>query len=191
MDKIQLKLKGVSDIYGKENIGVLMLCNLSETLGISILCPKLIKDEVGGRMRKTNLHSLHAIDVLLIYVDRDMLKDHYVLFKSIHNGKYIAELACDDCGEITYDMLGEEAVILAMAAGIPMYITRDLMAKQATPLLHGTGAMALPYNALTEDMLLDVMNTAVEREQYEMASMIRNELNARERADIDQDMESL
>ena len=39
--------------------------------------------------------------------------------------------------------------------------------------------MAIPYNALTDKMLEDALEKAIELERYEMASTIRDELKRR------------
>lgn len=61
----------------------------------------------------------------------------------------------------------------------PLYATMQLMKRQAVPATNGGISMALPYNALSDKMLQDAMQSAVEQEKYEMASAIRDELRKR------------
>ena len=62
---------------------------------------------------------------------------------------------------------------------MPLYATSKIVKDQAMPVAPGNVAMSLPYNALSDNMLLDAMKSAIDMEKYEMASTIRDELKKR------------
>ena len=76
-------------------------------------------------------------------------------------------------------MRASDAILLHVISHIPLFASLQLMKRQAVPVMPGTAAMAIPYNALTDKMLEDALKKAIELERYEMASTIRDELKRR------------
>lgn len=60
-----------------------------------------------------------------------------------------------------------------------MFMEEKLFIRQGVPYESGKSKVALPLNALTSEMLEDALRKAIENENYELASNLRDELNRR------------
>ena len=67
---------------------------------------------------------------------------------------------------------------MALTYGCPIYIRSQLFEQQYVREL-GEGVVSFPINALSLELLEDVLRTAVENENYELASQIRDEIKRR------------
>jgi bifunctional DNase/RNase len=72
-----------------------------------------------------------------------------------------------------------DAVLLAYIARLPIYVDSQLMEKQSTPYEKEARNVVIPMNTLSNKMLLDAFDKAVEEEKYELASRLRDEIRRR------------
>ena len=61
-----------------------------------------------------------------------------------------------------------------------------LFNRQSVHNMGGQNKMALPLNALSPDMLRRALKQAIEDENYELASMLRDEMKQREKRNLDE-----
>lgn len=75
-----------------------------------------------------------------------------------------------------------QGVALAMRLGTPIYIDRELF-----EALHKTqvrkGQVAVPISSMSNDLLEQALRLAVDNEQFELASKLRDEINERNKQD--------
>ena len=62
---------------------------------------------------------------------------------------------------------------------------QNLMKKQSVAFKKDSKGMSIPLNTLTDDMLRKALNKAIEEENYEMASHLRDEMKRRNLLDTD------
>ena len=72
------------------------------------------------------------------------------------------------------------AVVAAMENHVSIWIKDEQFSRQ-TQMPHDEGAMALPIGGMNDMLLTDVMQAAVEQDNFELAQMIRDELTHRQR----------
>lgn len=109
-------------------------------------------------------------------------------------GIYYSELVLftEDRGEIRLDARTSDAVALALRAGAPIFVDREVLEKTAIPVQQDDeedGARGDKYAApqeaemscpgMTEEELTRLMDEAVKNEDYENASRYRDMLKAR------------
>ena len=168
----------VSAIIGNPEVGVIVLCDEKETVQIAIVCDGLMRQEFMLRLSKEKVCNTLLPEVLVNVLTTQVDFKFEIVINDIIDGVYKAMLINTE----TYQPLSlraSDAVLLHHISKAPLYATTQLLKRQAVPILKGTQSMALPYNALSDDMLLDAMQRAVEVEQYEAASTIRDELKKR------------
>ena len=102
-----------------------------------------------------------------------------IVIHGVAAGQYQAVLSSDDISQ-PVPIRAADAVLLSMAADIPIYMDEQLMARQSVAYHAGETGVALPVNILSRDMLQKALNQAVEEENYELASHLRDEMNKRE-----------
>ncbi|GAB6958936.1 hypothetical protein JCM15754A_02710 [Prevotella aurantiaca JCM 15754] len=178
MNKVQVFFKGLTEIVGGSKMGLLVLTNQSEDKQIAIVCDKAMAHELNIRIGQNSLrHKL--LPEVLCWINPDMDTDHYeILFNSISDGQYKVVLI----NKLTFEMTpirASDAILLAQIAQLEMFMEEKLFIRQGVPYESGKSKVALPLNALTSEMLEDALRKAIENENYELASNLRDELNRR------------
>lgn len=177
-DKVQLEFRGISEIIGNSEIGIIVLFDKAETMQIAIVCDELMKRELQLRVKKKK-----ECNTMLPEILSNMLTLQYgckfqIIINDIVDGIYRAMIVNTETLQ-PVSLRAADAVMLHLITKAPLYATMRLMRRQAVPVVPGSPTMALPYNALSDSMLKHAMESAVEQEKYEMASTIRDELRKR------------
>ena len=178
MNKVQVFLKGLTEIVGGSKMGLLVLTNQMEDKQIAIVCDKAMAHELNIRIGQNSLrHKL--LPEVLCWINPDMDTEHYeILFNSIEDGQYKVVLV----NKLTFEMTpirASDAILLAQIAQLEIFMEERLFMRQSVPYELGKSKVALPLNALTSEMLEEALQRAIENENYELASNFRDELNRR------------
>lgn len=72
-----------------------------------------------------------------------------------------------------------DAVLLSYISDIPLYIEKEMMYRQSVAYRKNAGDMPLPINTISNDMLDKAMQKAINDENYELASLLRDERQRR------------
>lgn len=103
---------------------------------------------------------------------------------AIKDGAFFSRVVAERDGEeqVVDFCQAPDGLIMATAAGCPILIEEELLEAQ---YMHptGTNSFALNINTLSRQMLEDALKHAVETENYEAASHLRDELAKRTPAD--------
>ena len=106
-----------------------------------------------------------------------------VIYKA-KDGVFYSYLYFDKEGEeIKIDARTSDAVALAMRYNCPMYTTKDIMDIEH---LHdmGEGKFSVPITSVSLEMLEEALQAAIEKEEYELASQLRDEIRKRKENEI-------
>lgn len=79
-----------------------------------------------------------------------------------------------------YSLPQDEAVLLALAAGLEIFTNMEVLQKFTTPFRKDVMSVALPIVGLPDSLLKKAPEKAVEEENYEGASFIRDEMKRRQ-----------
>ena len=80
--------------------------------------------------------------------------------------------------EFKLDARTSDAVAMALRFGCPMYTTEEIMEREHLHDL-GEGKFSVPITSVSVEMLEDALQKAIEKEDYETASQLRDELRKR------------
>lgn len=177
-DNIQMKVYAISEIIGNKDVGIIVLTNIEGTMHIAVVCDNLIKQELQLRLKKEKKCSRMLPEVMFNIINQRFGCDYEIIIDEIADGEYYA-VVVDKYYEQSYKMRATDAILLHLISRMPLYATSKIVKEQAMPVAPGNVAMSLPYNALSDNMLLDAMKSAIDMEKYEMASTIRDELKKR------------
>ena len=72
-----------------------------------------------------------------------------------------------------------DAILLSFISNIPLFIEEKLMKRQSVPYRRSSEGVAMPLNAISNKMLQEALDKAVEDENYELASHLRDEMRRR------------
>ncbi|MBQ7421897.1 MAG: bifunctional nuclease family protein [Prevotella sp.] len=178
MNKIRLVFRGISEIIGGLELGLLVLTDQTETRQITVVCDRQMEYQFGLRLGNAPIADKLLPEVLCQAIKLMGPMDFEVLIKDIVNGQYQAVLV----NRSTFDMIPirvSDAVLLSYISRIPIYIEQGLMMRQSVPFDGNAQGMSIPVNALNDEMLQQALDKAVEEENYELASHLRDEIKRR------------
>lgn len=96
----------------------------------------------------------------------------------VEDGDFKAEVYLNQNGEdLVSEMSAGNAVILALSYRSPIYVKASLL--QETMVGNHGSSFSFSLNSLGKSLLQKALEDAVEREQYEIASLLRDELKKR------------
>lgn len=181
MNKIKLVFRGISEIIGDTEMGIIVLTDTSSVRQLSIVCDKHMEEEFSLRIAKTPVANKLLPEVLCHTLwSMDAISQFEVIITDIIDGQYRASLV----NTATMDMTAiraSDGVLLSYISDIPLYIEEKLMMRQSVPFREDARGMSIPVNSISEEMLQQALDRAVSEENYELASYLRDEMKRRNR----------
>ena len=102
------------------------------------------------------------------------------LITDIVDGQYKVYVFNADTLDYT-PIRASDAVLLSMVADIPIFISETLMRQQSVEYTGKKTGVTVPINAISIPMLEESLKKAIDSENYEMASKLRDEINKRKK----------
>lgn len=180
MARIQLIFQQATEVVGSDNEGLLILTDPFQERQLAIPCDGNELKEFKARIGKRTGQSNKLIDVLMKVIRWQTDLDLEIVVNGLVKGKYTAILSNID----TLDQVAINAadgVLLSYISNdkIPVYIDESLFLRQSSPYDVRMKGVALPVNTLTMGMLRKALDKAVNDENYELASQLRDEIERR------------
>lgn len=176
--KVRLKFRGLSEIVGTEDVGLLVLVDEDGTRQLTITCDSTMLYQFKIRFQHVSVAGKLLPEVLWQALGSQDTSAYQILITDLMEGQYRAVLHHTG----TLDMIAiraSDAVLLSYISGLPIYIDADLMQKQSVPYKENQSGLAIPVNTITDDMLNRALEKAIEDENYELASHLRDEKRRR------------
>ena len=179
-----------------ENLVELKIHDMSTTLYPADAYALVLEEVVGGRKLPIIIgqQEAQAIKVMMMKYQppRPLTHDLFqtltmhlgatlkqiVIYKA-KDGVFYSYLYFDKEGEeIKIDARTSDAVALALRYKCPMYTTKSIMDSEH---LHdmGQGKFSVPISSVSLQMLEEALQSAIEKEEYEQASQLRDEIRKR------------
>ena len=186
MTKERLIFKGVSEIVGTEDLGLLILTDEAKERQITIVCDKAMAVQLELRIKKIPITRIMLPEVLCRMLKNNGGLDYELLIDNIIDGQYRTILYDKE----TMDPLlirASDAVLLSIVANIPLYIEAGLMRRQSVMNNENAKGVSLPVNTISDEMLQAALDKAIADENYELASHLRDEKKRRTKKDDNHD----
>lgn len=199
MDKIKLNVLGLS--YSQANSGAyaLVLAEESGERRIPIIIGSVEAQSIAIQLEGLTPPRPLTHDLFVSMADAFSLKVEEVYIYKLHEGVFYSELVCNDGkNRIRIDSRTSDAVSLALRFHCPIFTSKEIIDK-AGIILEGDSAKKeestseVPYSTDPEKSTsdsgftnLDItelkarLKEAIDSEDYELASLLRDELNKRE-----------
>jgi len=175
---VQLWFDSVSEIVGSDDLGLIMLADETKQRQLSIVCEKTMAVQLEIRAKKMPFARTLLPEVMARVVAEQTDVQLVILFCGIEEGQYRVLLINQKTQE-SLVIRASDAVLLSKAGNIPLYIESWLMDRQSVPYSLQQRGVVLPVNTLSNEMLENALMKAVEDENYELASQLRDERNRR------------
>lgn len=180
MNKIRLVLKGVSEIVGDDNLGLLILTDIAQTRQLSIICDKQMEYQFGLRMSKAPVANIMLPEVMAQVISRQTTLNIEMQIYDIVDGQYQASLVNNDTLQ-TVPIRASDAILFSLVSHCPLYIEERLMMRQSVPYSTNSPGMAIPVNSISNSMLQSALKKAIQEENYELASHLHEEMQRRKK----------
>ena len=164
--KIKLHYKSISEVVGVDEVGLITLLDDLEQRQLNIVCDKFVVNQI------------LLPEALLSLFQPEQEPPFEIFISAIDGGEYIAELRMGQTDHVV-KLRATDAVLLSVITQQPILIDDQLMIFQSVPYQAHSKSMALPINTLTSKMIKKSLEKAIEEENYELASQLRDELNSR------------
>lgn len=186
MKRVRLNFKGVSEIVGTEEVGLLILLDEGEQNQLSITCDRLMLEQFMVRMSHVPVSDKMLPEILWQTI-RTIGNFHFeIIVNDIVDGQYKVFLRNVDTRDEIY-MRASDAVLLSYISDVPIYIDARLMSQQSVPYRKEAKGLSLPVNSLTDEMIVSALDKAIHNEDYELASSLRDEIQRRKKQKGDTD----
>ena len=173
MKRTLLRFENLQQVVGGEGMAVIVLTDLERRNALSVVCDDAMAQQL--QMRVTNPKVCYNMlpETLL-----SLLTSSYeMMICGLFEGQYQVVMM-DDIGN-SLPLRISDAVLLSLISDIPLYIENHLMERQCFPYDEKSQSIAIPINTMDLLRLKSALDHAVENENYELASQIRDEINKR------------
>lgn len=178
MNKERLIFKGVSEIVGTEDLGLLILTDEAKVRQITIVCDKAMAVQLELRVKKIPITKIMLPEVLCSLLKQNTEMDFEIIIDDIVDGQYRTILYNKSTAEPTL-IRASDGVLLSLVGNIPLFIETGLMRRQSVMYRENSKGVSLPVNTISDKMLQAALDKAIADENYELASHLRDEKKRR------------
>ena len=175
---IILKFQFVTDILGTDDVKMIVLSDEDNAKQFIMICDDTMAKEINLRLHRVPVKDMMLPEVLYRIIQAEGEHHFHLVIGKLDNGNYLARLIDNDTNS-TYTLRASDALLFSIVSGLPLHINRKLFMMQSSPFTPDGGKMGVPLNSLNIPMLEKALKEAVDREEYDMASFIRDELKRR------------
>lgn len=175
MERVQLKYHALQKLAGATDMSVILLTDVAQRRLISVICDETTVQQFNARINN-EMSRILLPEALLQVADAKL----EMLVVGLYDGQYQVMLSNTKTGASTRVRMSD-AVLLSAISDTPLYIEARLMEKQSMPFDAKSVQVAIPINSMDKKSLQAALEHAVEEENYELASHIRDEINSREK----------
>lgn len=178
--RVRLYYKNVSEIMGKSEIGLLVLVDEDMQRQLTIPCDRGVVENVLAHYDptiKTSNRLPEALWQMIRFLSDDLFE---IILVDVVDGTYKTLLYNVNTYDTVMIDIGD-AVLLSVIGDLPIYAEQKLMQRQSVPYTEGDSKVAIPVNAISKEMIEEALEKAIEEENYELASQLRDELQRRKK----------
>lgn len=173
MKRTLLRFENVQQLVGGEGMAVIILTDEERKRALSVVCDEPMSQQLQMRIANQKACRNMLPETLL-----GLLPESYeMLVCGLLDGQYQVMLMNGIGDSVRLRM--SDAVLLSLISNIPLYIEDNLMERQCTPFDERAQKIAIPINTMDLSRLQSALADAVENENYELASQLRDEINKR------------
>ena len=178
MSLVRLVFKQVAEIVATKEVGLVVLTTEDGSRQLSIIADKNMVFQLGLRQSKVEIREKLLPEVLWQVITRNLDMRYQIVINDLVDGQYKTLLYMPDILQ-AIPIRASDAVLLSLISGVPIFIEENLLLRQGVPYKEGEPGVAVPVNILSSEMLKKALDKALDEEDYEKASELRDELRRR------------
>ncbi|MBQ8097381.1 MAG: bifunctional nuclease family protein [Prevotella sp.] len=175
MKRTLLRFENIRQIVGTDELSVVLLTDLEQRRTLSVVCDHDMTKQMMMRLNGKR----EVCRTLLPEVLVKLLPSTYeMMIVGIYDGQYQVMLMDTQSGESQRIRISD-AILLSLISKVPLYIEDRLMERQSVPFDEHASGVSIPINTMDTARLKLALKSAVEDENYELASQLRDEIKRR------------
>jgi len=193
MDKIRLEIIGMSYSQSQSGAYALILGEKDGKRRLPIIIGGFEAQSIAIELEKIKTPRPLTHDLFKTFAESFEISISEVIINKFSEGVFYAKLVCSDGkNEHEVDSRTSDAIALALRFGCPVYTYESIMvaagilmeeeaelAKPEEPMPENDPVEQVSFTDATPEELNEMLQGAIENEEYEKASKIRDELNKR------------
>jgi hypothetical protein len=160
---------------GADELSVIVLTDEERRRALSVVCDGPMTHQFVMRFHLPAISKTFLPEALLELMDIN----HEMTIYGIHNGQYQVVLADRSYERSVRIRMSDAVLLMVINHDIPLYIEETLMQRQCVPFDPEATGIAIPINTMDSQRLDEALRHAIEVENYELASHLRDEINRR------------
>lgn len=177
-NRVRLKVIGLSKGTSHENMYILVLQECGGDRKIPIVIGQMEAQAIALKTRKVPLERPMVQDLFKKMTDAYDITLRDVFIYKVDNGVYYSYLEMVHDGiETDIDARSSDAIALALTYDCPIYTSEALIRNQY--MRQSGSRLAIPINTLDVQALQEALERSVKDENYELASLLRDEIKKR------------
>ena len=165
----------MQQIMASEELSVILLTDEMRQHALSVICDADMTRQLLLRLQGNR----QVTRIMLPEALLQLLPSSYeMLIVGVFDGQYQVMLMDTQSGNSVRIRISD-AVLLSIISHVPLYIEKRLMERQSAPFDEQARGVQIPINSLDKARLQAALDNAVEEENYELASQLRDEINRR------------
>lgn len=175
MKRTRLRFENIQQIVGSDNLSVILLTDEERRRALSVVCDDTMAQQILLRKHSPTFCRNMLPEALL----QMMTIDHEMTIYGIHEGLYQVVLANHEYERSVRLRMSDAILLTIICPEIPLYIEENLMQRQSVTFNPEATGIAIPINTMDNQRLNTALQHAIEEENYELASHLRDEINRR------------
>jgi len=175
MKRTLLRFENLQKIIGTDDVSVILLTDMERKRALSVVCDADMTRQLFIRLNGNKELCRTMLPEVLV----QMLPSSYeMMIVGVYDGQYQVMLMDVESGD-SVRIRTSDAILLSIISHVPIYIEDRLMKQQSVPFVEHASGVAIPINSMDTPRLQAALRHAVEDENYELASQLRDELKRR------------
>lgn len=185
MNKIVLEVIGLTISHPQNGAYALVLGDKNTNLKLPVIIGSVEAQSIAMALENQRCRRPLTHDLFKAFADNYRINVKEVMISCFINGVFHSQLVCEKDGETTvFDARTSDAVALALRFGCPIYTNQQVMDEAGVMLDYDVndeeGRQDCDFRERSIEELKEMMERAVEEEDYELASMLRDEIKMKE-----------
>jgi bifunctional DNase/RNase len=179
MSKVQLKIHDISSVLHPADAYALVLEEVNGIRKLPIIIGHLEAQAIKVVMVKYHPPRPLTHDLIQSITEKLGAELKYVEIYNVQEGVFYSYLHYEKDGEeLKIDARTSDAVALSLRYNCPIYTSEEIMESEHLHDL-GEGKFSMPITSVSLQVLEEALQTAIDKEEYEQASYLRDEIRKR------------
>lgn len=178
MNKIRLKFHSIKKIAGTEDLNLLILTDMAMDRQLTVVCDIDMARQFDLRIARIPVTGIMLPEALWNMMRMQTGSEYEMVIYDVDRGRYEAMLV-EQHSLQSVKLRASDAILMSYISPVPLYMEEKLYLRQSVPFEEDPHKLSVPVNAISTDMLKKALDKAIDEENYELASHLRDELLSR------------